>query len=100
MAESPRYYVKKGQQDKALKILATLHANGDDQDELVRNEFREIVVGVELDTQAAGSSYMDFFRTKGNKKRFWLVVWFSWAQSMSGNNLFAYYLPRTSLNPH
>ena len=113
MAESPRYLIKKGKKEQALRILANYHANGDEQDELVQNEFREIVIGVEMDEEASSrSSYKNFFKTKGNKKRFWLIVWFSWAQSMSGvsrypkhvtsraltvrcqNNLFAYYLPQ------
>ncbi|RXK40425.1 hypothetical protein M231_02258 [Tremella mesenterica] len=92
MAESPRYLVKKGHQEKALSILANFHANGDKDDELVVNEFREVVLAVELDRQAAQSSYLDFFRTKGNRKRLWLVCWVSWTTSMAGNNLAAYYL--------
>lgn len=106
MAESPRYLVKKGKRDQALRILADMHANGDQNDELVRNEFQEILVGVEV-VAGQSSSFSDFVKTKGNRKRLYIVIWFSWALSMSGvrslsrgklnvqNGLFAYYLPKT-----
>ena len=84
MAESPRYLIKQGQQERAMQILAAFHANGDTTDELVVNEFKEIVLAVELDREAEKTTYMDFFRTPGNKKRFWLVCWTAWITSMAG----------------
>ena len=84
MSESPRYLVKQGRGTEALRILANLHANGDQEDELVVNEYREIVQGVELQVIQTGSGYLDFFKTAGNRKRLGLVVFISWAQTMSG----------------
>ena len=84
MCESPRYLVKKGKRDRALQLLADLHANGDITDQLVFYECEEIVLAVELDVDAASSSYFDFFRTRGGRKRLMLVLWFAWATSMSG----------------
>ncbi|ORY24492.1 general substrate transporter [Naematelia encephala] len=95
MAESPRFLVKKGKGSQALKLLADLHGNGDQQDALVLHEYQEIVGAVALDAAGQDASYSDFFKTVGNRKRLYIVIWFSWALSMSGNSLFAYYLPKT-----
>ena len=84
MAESPRYLIKKGHQQRAHAILAKFHANGDENDELVVNELHEILVAVELDDQAAKASYMDFWRTPGNRWRLGLVCWVAWASCMAG----------------
>ncbi|EIW73027.1 hypothetical protein TREMEDRAFT_25510, partial [Tremella mesenterica DSM 1558] len=91
--ESPRWLVKKGRREHALKALADLHANGDQNDELVLNELNEIVAAVELEESVIPAGFMDFFKTPGNRKRLASVVWFAWALSMSGNNLLAYYTP-------
>lgn len=84
MAESPRWLVKQGRREEARTILAKLHANGDVSDELVHHEMAEIVIGVDLDDVASKSSYKDFTRTPGNRKRLGSVLWFAWALSMSG----------------
>jgi len=87
MAESPRFLIKKGKNAQALRILADLHANGDQQDDLVVNEYREICTSVEIDVASSGARYLDFFKTPGNRKRLGLIAFISWAQTMSGNNL-------------
>lgn len=84
MCESPRYLVKRGRGPEALRVLAILHANGDEEDELVVNEYQEIVQGVELDANLPRSGYLDFLKTPGNRKRLALICFVSWIQSMSG----------------
>ncbi len=84
MAESPRWLVKKNRRADALKVLADLHANGDESEELVVNEMAEIVSAVDLDTQIVQTGFSDFVKTPGNRKRLWSIVWFAWALSMSG----------------
>lgn len=93
MTESPRWLVKKGRNSDALRILADLHGNGDENDELVRHEMSEIVAAVEFDGQIVEGRFRDFLTTKGNRHRLACVIWFAWALCMSGNNLLAYYLP-------
>ena len=87
MVESPRWLVKQGRHAEAIKILADLHANGDQTDELVTHEMAEIVAGVESDGAIKQGNVFDFFKTPGNRKRLWATVWFAWALSMSGVRL-------------
>ncbi|KAI9631839.1 general substrate transporter [Dioszegia hungarica] len=69
MPESPRWQLRNGRGDRALKTLAELHANGDENDELVRYEFAEMEESLRADEGAATVSYLEFFRTHGNRRR-------------------------------
>ena len=40
--ESPRFLINKGKEQKALSILAKVHANGNENDEMVQCEYIEI----------------------------------------------------------
>jgi hypothetical protein len=44
--------VSKGRDEAALKLLAKYHGNGDQEDEVVQFEFREITGKIELEIQA------------------------------------------------
>lgn len=69
--ESPRWLVANGKKEKAFQVLAKFHANGDESDPLVNYEFTEICQTLEREAAAAqGSSWGEFFRTKGNRHRF------------------------------
>ena len=90
--ESPRWQMKKGRDDQALAMLARFHANGDTDDALVQWEMKEIAFILEQEQLAAKTSYLDLFRTPGNRKRMWV----SWAISVGtnwvGNGIVSYYL--------
>ena len=49
MPESPRWLVSKGRETQALKTLAYYHADGDENDGLVRYEFEEIKAALNFD---------------------------------------------------
>ncbi|KAF5376384.1 hypothetical protein D9757_008658 [Collybiopsis confluens] len=68
--ESPRYLISKGRHEEALAILAKYHANGETEDELVQNEFKEIKNHIvkELEGNYAGS-WKSLFKTRGNRRR-------------------------------
>jgi hypothetical protein len=91
--ESPRYYVSKGQPEKGLQILAHYHAEGNEADEVVQLEFTEITTALAMEKNSEhSSSYVDFVRTAGNRKRLLIVASFGLFAQWSGNGLVSYYL--------
>ena len=91
--ESPRFYVARDQPEKGLKVLAHYHANGDECDEVVQLEFAEITAALAMEKANNKSfSYLDFFRTKGNRWRLFIVVCVGLFSQWSGNGLVSYYL--------
>ncbi|KAJ7635148.1 hexose transporter [Roridomyces roridus] len=90
--ESPRWLVRKGREQEALKILAYYHADGNEEDPLVRYEYEEIRAAIELDRQAAQVGWRSFFSTTGNLKRVRIIVAIAFFSQWSGNGLVSYYL--------
>ncbi|KAF4830873.1 Lactose permease [Colletotrichum tropicale] len=92
----PRYraqwLVKKGRLANARTILIKYHANGKEDDELVEYEFREIVEALKLEDLNKQTTYLDFFRTPGN--RHWLLILIVLGASLNwvGNGIMSYYL--------
>lgn len=91
MTESPRWLVGVGKEDQALRILARLHANGDENDELVQYEMAEIRHSLELDRQLS-TNYDAFFRTRGNRKRLLVISVIAASGQLCGNGLISYYI--------
>jgi len=90
--ESPRWLLSKDRESEALAILAKYHANGDDQDATVQFQFIEIRETLRLEYQSKkSSSYLDFFRTKGNRYRLLLLIGLGFFSQWSGNGLTSYY---------
>ncbi|KAL0066154.1 hypothetical protein AAF712_006778 [Marasmius tenuissimus] len=85
--ESPRFYVKKGEPKRALEILAKYHANGDEDDELVHWEMREITMALEHEQAGSKMSYLDFFRTSGNRRRLMATVALGLGSNWVGNGV-------------
>ncbi|KAJ7659099.1 general substrate transporter [Mycena polygramma] len=107
--ESPRYLVRKGKDAQALRILAYYHADGDENDPLVRYEFDEIKSAMELDltgkhprfncgdsaeqlTVAANIGWRSFLTSPGNLKRVRIIIAIAFFSQWSGNGLASYYL--------
>ncbi|KAJ7469653.1 hexose transporter [Mycena latifolia] len=91
--ESPRYLVKKGKEAQALKILAYYHADGDENDALVRYEFEEIKAAMEFDrTVATNVGWKSLISTAGNLKRVRIIIAIAFFSQWSGNGLASYYL--------
>lgn len=74
MHESPRWLMNKGREEDAYQILCDLHANGDRDDELVRNQFIEIKAGLSADRDLKHTGYSAFLKTPGNRKRLAVVM--------------------------
>ncbi|KAL0581023.1 hypothetical protein V5O48_001017 [Marasmius crinis-equi] len=90
--ESPRFYVKRGEDQRALEILAKYHANGHKEDELVQWEMREIAMALEHESGGSKTSYVDFFRTSGNRRRLITTVILGLGSNWVGNGVVSYYL--------
>ncbi|KAG6830912.1 hypothetical protein H0H87_006835 [Tephrocybe sp. NHM501043] len=74
--ESPRFLLNKGKEAEALKILAYYHADGNDQDPLVRYEYDEIKAAIEFDRTVA-SNYVNPIALDAIKWKYYVVycVW-------------------------
>jgi len=91
--ESPRYLVNKDRHEEALEVLSKWHAGGDRNNATVQFEFREIKQTIQIEKDADRSTtYMDFFRTKGNRWRLAIIISLGIISQYSGNALFSNYM--------
>ena len=90
--ESPRYLIAKDRHEEALAILAKYHANGNEMHPTVQFEYREIRETIKLEQTAADStSYLDFFRTPGNRYRLGVLISLGFFSQWSGNAIVSNY---------
>lgn len=92
--ESPRWLMSKGKVEQAHAILAKYHANGDMNDELVVLETQEIRDTLKLEAEFESSSWLEFFRTKGNRHRLVILISAGFFSQWSGNGIVSYFLPQ------
>ncbi|VUC30169.1 unnamed protein product [Clonostachys rosea] len=90
--ESPRFLIRRGKEALALETLAKFHSNGDKDDELVQWEFREMQVAIEQEAANNKTSYMDFVKTTGNRKRLFVTATMALGVNWVGNGVVSYYL--------
>jgi len=91
--ESPRYYMSKDKTEEAMKVLATYHTDKGEHDELVQLEFHEIQTALRFEKEAEhSSSFLDFVRTEGNRRRLYIIVSIGLFAQWSGGGLVSYYL--------
>lgn len=83
--------MKKGKEEQALQVLAKYHANGDTDDQLVQWEYHEIQNAIEQE-RSVQSSYLDFLKTPGNRRRLAVIVSISVGTNWVGNSLISFYL--------
>jgi sugar porter (SP) family MFS transporter len=90
--ESPRWLISKERNEEALQMLGKYHANGDINHPTVQFEYAEIKETLRLEFQyQKTSSYLDFFKTKGNRYRLMLLASLGLFSQWSGNGLTSYY---------
>ncbi|KAF2454942.1 hexose transporter protein [Lineolata rhizophorae] len=90
--ESPRWYMSKGKHERALSVLAKVHANGNAEDEVVQLEFQEIKDTLKIEQEYEGSAWKELWSTKGNRHRLIILVSAGIFSQWSGNGLVSYYI--------
>jgi len=90
--ESPRWHISKGRPETALKILADVHANGNQDDEVVQLEYKEIRDTLNMEKEFETNKWSELWRTKGNRHRLVILISAGIFSQWSGNGLVSYYL--------
>lgn len=91
MPESPRWLMKAGKTEEALKVLADFHANGKRDDLLVQMQYHEIARALESEVANSQTSYFDLLK-KQNHHRLFLIVVIAVGTNWVGNGIISYYL--------
>lgn len=89
--ESPRWLFHHDRNEEALKVLANLHANGDQDEPVVRAEYEEIRVVVEFERGMPPPSYFTLLFGKQYRRRTALGMGLQFMQQISGINIILYY---------
>jgi hypothetical protein len=90
--ESPRWYISKGQPEKALAVLAKVHAEGDFDSEIVQLEYEEVKTTIAIEKEAEQTGWLELFKTKGNRHRLLILISAGLFSQWSGNGLVSYYI--------
>lgn len=77
-----------------MQMLAQYHACGDPDSRLVRFEMLEIRATLEEEKRQKAIQWVEFVRTKGNRKRLWILLFMGFAAQLSGLGLTNYYLAK------
>ena len=74
-------------------MLAYYHAGGQVDNATVQFEYKEIRDTIQIEKEVLNeSSYLDFFRTKGNRWRLAILISLGIISQYSGNALFSNYI--------
>lgn len=83
--------MSKDRGDEALQVLAKHHAGGDANNVTVQFQYREIKETIQPGKRN-NASYLDFFKTKGNRHRLLIIISLGVISQYSGNALFSNYI--------
>lgn len=93
IVESPRWLLWKDRIEEARNVIIKYHANGNPEDPIVEVELEEMRQSLKIEVETLQtSSYMSFFKTRGNLRRFFIILAVSFFSQWSGNGLISYYL--------
>ncbi|KAJ5212470.1 uncharacterized protein N7498_004116 [Penicillium cinerascens] len=90
MPESPRWLAQRDEHEKALKVLARLHANGDVNDPFVLAELTEIEAKIQWERENPPPGYLEML-FGWDRRRTWLGIGVQFWQQVTGINVIMYY---------
>ncbi|KID84074.1 hexose transporter protein [Metarhizium guizhouense ARSEF 977] len=96
--ESPRWLISKGRHGEAFEMLTKYYGGGDRTSALVMFEIVEINVSLEVDKANKAVSWLAFFSTSGNRRRFYIVATAGFCLQWAGNSIVSYFLPLVLTN--
>lgn len=89
--ESPRWLIDHGQPEEGLRILAKLHAHGDENDPWVRAQYDEIQEAITYEHEHEARSYVELFKEKSSFRRLFLTCAIQASVQMTGVSAIQYY---------
>lgn len=91
--ESPRWLIDHGKEQEGLKTLATLHANGNENDPWVRAEYSQIQAAIAYEHEHEAKGYRDLFTDHSSFRRLLLVTALQASVQMTGVSAIQYFTP-------
>lgn len=83
----PKWLISVGRREQALAMLAKYHANGVMDDPLVQWELAEMEAALAQERHNHQVSYIDFFKTSGNRRRLMVLISLSVGSNWVGNGV-------------
>lgn len=89
-ANRHRWLMDHGKHEKALQILAKLHAHGNIDDAWVQAEYEQIQKSIAFEHEQAARSYIELFRSRSAFRRLLLCVALQASVQMTGVSAIQY----------
>lgn len=86
-----RWLMDHNKPDKALKVLAQLHAHGNEQDPWVMAEYEQIQSSIAFEHDNEAKSYLELFRSRSSFRRLFLCCALQASVQMTGVSAIQYY---------
>jgi sugar porter (SP) family MFS transporter len=89
--ESPRWLIQHGKSEEGLKVLASLHAHGNEQDPWVRAEYEQIQETITYEQEHEARSYAELFKSRPAFRRLLICTALQASVQMTGVSAIQYY---------
>lgn len=76
---------------EAFQVLVKYHANGNEDDPLVKLEYAEILESLEIEEACSQTSYLDYLKPE-NRQRLFILISIAIGTNWVGNGIISYYL--------